>query len=115
MKMADILRNLADELDGNAQDAQDGEDTGRPRNTAPTGDHFQQDVDDGADSDNGDVELDPSPVLLPPLQAKLEILKKSAGVDSFYDETTDELLNIKKLTGIKAVMQHEADNDDPHG
>jgi len=115
MKMADILRNLADELDGNAQDAQGGEDTGRPRNTAPTGDHFQQDVDDGADSDNGDVELDPSPVLLPPLQAKLEILKKSAGVDSFYDETTDELSNIKKLTGIKAVMQHEADNDDPHG
>ena len=113
MKMADILRNLADELDG--EDAQDGEDTGRPRNTAPTGDHFQQDVDDGADSDNGDVELDPSPVLLPPLQAKLEILKKSAGVDSFYDETTDELSNIKKLTGIKAVMQHEADNDDPHG
>ena len=112
MKMADILRNLADELDGNAQD---GEDTGRPRNTAPTGDHFQQDVDDGADSDNGDVELDPSPVLLPPLQAKLEILKKSAGVDSFYDETTDEVSNIKKLTGIKAVMQHEADNDDPHG
>ena len=112
MKMADILRNLADELDG---DTQGSDDSSRPRNTAPTGDHFQQDVDDGADSDNGDVELDPSPVLLPPLQAKLEILKKSAGVDSFYDDTTDELANIKKLTGIKAVMQHEADNDDPHG
>ena len=112
MKMADILRNLADELDGNAQGS---DDTGRPRNTAPTGDHFQQDVDDGADSDNGDVELDPSPVLLPPLQAKLEILKKSAGVDSFYDEETDELQDIKKLTGIKAVMQHETDNEDPLG
>jgi hypothetical protein len=53
--------------------------------------------------------------LLPPLQAKLEILKKSAGMDSFYDETADELANIKKLTGIKAVMQHETDNDDPQG
>jgi len=112
MKMADILRNLADELDG---DAQGGDDATRPRNTAPTDDHFQQDVDDGADSDNGDVELDPNPVLLPPLQAKLEILKKSAGVDSFYDEETDELQDIKKLTGIKAVMQHETDNEDPLG
>ena len=112
MKMADILRNLADELDGNAQGS---DNTGRPRNTAPTGDHFQNDVDDGADSANGDVELDTNPILLPPLQAKLEILKKSAGIDSFYDETTDELANIKKLTGIKAVMQHETDNDDPQG
>jgi hypothetical protein len=49
------------------------------------------------------------------LQAKLEILKKSAGIDSFYDEETDELQDIKKLTGIKAVMQHETDNEDPLG
>lgn len=112
MKMADILRNLADKLDGNTQG---GTPVTRPSNTAPTGDHFQHDVDDSADSANGDVELDPNSVMVFPLQAKLEILKKSAGINSFYDEETDELQDIKKLTGIKAVMQHETDNDDPLG
>ena len=112
MKMADILRNLADELDGNEQG---GDDATRPRNTAPTGDHFQHDVDDGVNSANGNDELDMDPIMLPPLQAKLEILKKSAGIDSFYDEEKDELEDIKKLTGIKAVMQHETDDDEPIG
>jgi hypothetical protein len=53
--------------------------------------------------------------MIPPLQQKLEILKKSAGIDSFYDGETDELDDIKKLTGIKAVMQHETDDDEPIG
>lgn len=112
MKMADILRDLADKLDSNSQR---GTPATRPSNTAPTGDHFQHDVDDGADSANGDVELDPNSVVVFPLQQKIEILKKSAGIDSFYDEETDELQDIKKLTGIKAVIQHETDNDDPLG
>ena len=112
MKMADILRNLADKLDGNEQG---GDVANRPRNTGPTGDHFQHDVDYGADLDNGHDELDTDPIMLPPLQAKMEILKKSAGIDSFYDDETDELEDIKKLTGIKAVIQHETDNDDPLG
>jgi hypothetical protein len=47
------------------------------------------------------------------LQAKLELLKKSSGVPSFYDnqEGNDELDDIKQLTGIKAVMQQEASED----
>lgn len=55
------------------------------------------------------------PLMIPPLQQKLEILKKSAGIDSFYDGGNDELDDIKKLTGIKAVMQNETDDDEPIG
>ena len=63
--------------------------------------------------DMDDTEADPT--MIPPLQQKLEILKKTAGIDSFYDGETDELDDIKKLTGIKAVIQHETDDDEPIG
>lgn len=87
MKMSDILRDLAELLD-------------------------QQQADqNNAESDN--TELDPNPVMVPPLQAKLELLKKATGVESVYDtdNSRDELADIKKLTGIKAVVQHEASED----
>lgn len=105
MKMADVLRDLADKLDGIEGDTAQSD---RPENTAKTGDDFQHDVDDGAES--GDQEVDLTSVMIPPLQQKLEILKKSAGMDNAFDET-DELDDIKKLTGIKAVVQHESSED----
>ena len=86
MKMADILRNLADKLDS----IEGGGETDRPANTGPTADHFQHDVDDEAEPAHGDVELDMDPVMVPPLQTKLELLKKATGVDNVYD-TGDEL------------------------
>jgi hypothetical protein len=104
MKMADILRGLADKLDG----IEGGEETGHPANTGPTADHFQHNVDDGSESDDCDIEL--TDVMVPPLQAKLELLKKATGVNNVYDGS-DELDAIKKLTGIKAVIGHEAGED----
>jgi hypothetical protein len=96
MRLADILRTLADKMDniesGSGNDAM----------AAAT-----------QDMDGTTPNLDP--LMIPPLQQKLEILKKSAGIDSFYDGETDELDDIKKLTGIKAVMQHENDDDEPIG
>jgi hypothetical protein len=95
MKMSDILRDLADKLaaiEGGADDSQ-----------GQTGDEVH--VEPG---DNGSGET-----FVPPLQAKLELLKKSSGVPSFYDnqEGNDELDDIKKLTGIQAVIQQEASED----
>jgi len=95
MKMSEILRDLADKLaaiEGGADDSQ-----------GQTGDEVN--VEPG---DNGSGE-----VFVPPLQAKLELLKKSTGVPSFYDneQGDTELDDIKKLTGIDAVMQHEASED----
>lgn len=103
MKMADVLHKIADLLD------QTGDESNRPENSATSGEDFQHDVADGADKAGaGDVEVG---VMIPPLQQKLEILKKTAGMDNAMDSGSDELDDIKKLTGIKAVVQHVAGED----
>ena len=103
MKMADVLRQLADKLDGIEGGDTSGDNMGKQASD------FQHDVDDGAESGDREVEL--TGVMIPPLQQKLEILKKSAGMDNAMDVGSDELDDIKKLTGIKAVIQHEAGED----
>lgn len=108
MNIAELLRGLADKLDGIEQ----GGETDRPANTGPKADHFQHNVDDGAESGNQDVEV--TGVMVPPLQAKLEILKKSEGIPNVYDgegdEENAELAVIKKNAGLTAA-QHEASED----
>lgn len=65
-------------------------------------------------------------VFVPPLQAKLELLKKSVNVDSIYDQTgadedltgrgqdnEDELDRVKKLSGVNVVAQDAAADDEP--
>lgn len=65
-------------------------------------------------------------VFVPPLQAKLELLKKAVNVDSIYDETgedsdltghgadnEDELSRMKKMAGINPVVADEAASDGP--
>ena len=105
MKMADVLRDLADKLDGIEGGDTSGDNMGKQASD------FQHDVDDGAESGDRDVEL--TGVMIPPLQQKLEILKKSTGMDNAFDngQGSDELDDIKKLTGIKAVVQHVAGED----
>ena len=98
MKMSDILRDLANKLDSIEQGSQDA-DQGQPST--------QQRMDPVGDVQGGDTDTSK---MVPPLQAKLELLKKATGVDSVYDNS-DELNDIKKLTGIKAVVQHEASED----
>jgi hypothetical protein len=99
MKMADILRNLADLLD-QTQDGNDGADLPNNR-TQNRLDAVQVD----------EPELDDNLVMVPPLQAKLEILKKSEGLPNVYDgEGDDELAAIKKNAGLTAA-QHEASED----
>jgi hypothetical protein len=101
MKMADILRSLADKLDG----IEGGGEIEQPANTGATVDNV-----DDSDNTNNDIEI--TGVMVPPLQAKLELLKKATGVDSHYDsEGSDELDDIKKLTGLKAVIAQEAGED----
>jgi hypothetical protein len=94
MKMADILRNLADKLDGMDSGTDDApkQDRLSPVEQVP-----------GGETD--------SATMVPPLQAKLEILKKSEGIPSVYDkEGSDELSAIKKNAGLTAA-QHEASED----
>ena len=50
---------------------------------------------------------------VPPLQAKIELLKKAVDVDSIYDEGGDELQQMKKNAGINPVVADEAASDEP--
>lgn len=98
MKMADVLHSIADMLEKHASN----DSTSNSR-----ADIFQHDDNSG----NQDAEL--SNVMIPPLQQKLEILKKTAGMDNAFDShgDADELADIKKLTGVKAVIGHLASED----
>lgn len=100
MKMSEILRDLSDKLAAIEQGQGNMQSTksmgGTPVEAVP--------------GDNGEGE-----VMVPPLQMKLELLKKASGVPSHFDEEaaegTDELAQVKKNAGLSTVIQHEAGED----
>lgn len=101
MKAAEILRKLADLIDGQSQEADSTQVVG----LAPV------EVDN---TDNTETTT-----MVPPLQAKLELLKKAVDVDSHYDEATPcdsaedaELALMKQRAGIPVVAVHELGDDD---
>lgn len=95
MKAAEILRSLADMIDQNS----DSEQTSSVELTpveVPNDEHCD------------------SAVMITPLQAKLELLKKSTGVDNVYDTNdteTDDLDQIKKCAGIPTAVQIASDDE----
>ena len=96
MKMADLLRQLADKLDGI-----EGPNSAAPQQTQQT----QQTTDGGSEQ---------QPVFMAPNQQKLELLKKGVGVESeFDDEGSSELDAIKKNAGINPAVIHAASDDEP--
>jgi hypothetical protein len=80
MKTAEILRKLADLVD-----------------TVES---------DGSPEDNT---TDDVGTMVPPLQQKIEILKKSQGIDNIYDEQADELNQVKKNAGLAVITTAEED------
>lgn len=50
---------------------------------------------------------------VPPLQTKIELLKKAVDVDSIYDQGGDELAQMKKMAGINTVAIDAAADDEP--
>jgi hypothetical protein len=115
MKIADILRNIANNLDGaTAGSVADP----RLQNQAELIDVA---IDDGQNGVEIDVDqentADNDEVFLPPLQAKLELLKKAVGVDNIYDEQEDEqedeLVTLRRAAGINPGVMQELTNDEP--
>ena len=54
-------------------------------------------------------------IMVPPLQQKMELLKKVAGVDSVYDkpgEEEDELSIIRRNAGMPAAVKMAVEDDD---
>jgi hypothetical protein len=102
MKAAEILRKLADMIDQHS-DAQ----SARPANSVQHAKLAPVEI-----TIPDETELT---TMLPPLQAKLEILKKATGIESYYDdecEEPDELTRIKQNAGISPVVVHVAADDD---
>lgn len=109
MKASEILRKLADVVAA----AEGGEHTGQEQTQ-----HVPQNVNvvelTPAHADNTD-NTDKT-TMVPPLQQKMEILKKSVGVNNEFDqgfdqEQSSELNDVKKLAGLSATQQEAADDE----
>jgi hypothetical protein len=129
MKVAEILRSLANLIDAEEQQApaqqqpivvnvNNGSDTAPPAETAPK---EQPSLADKlgiinlnkAEAEEPVVDDDALGVMVPPLQQKIELIKKSEGVKSVYDgaQEEDELAVLKRQAGIKTAVI--ADEDEP--
>ena len=115
MRASEILRKLADVIDS----AEGGQESsmGQAPETPNHAELTAVSVDHTDDTEKGGT-------FVPPLQAKIELLKKSVDVDSVYDQqgpdeqltghgsdNEDELSQMKKRAGIAARI--EAVDDEP--
>lgn len=97
MKAAEILRKFADLLDQHESDQE------TPTNQATL-------IPVSADNTD-DTEVT---TMVPPLQQKLELMKKMVGDESSCDsDGSDELSIMKKNAGINPVIVAMADEDEP--
>ena len=121
MKISDIFRKLADVID---QEQNPGAPDPRLQNPAVLAAVDAGPYGDGVDApDNADAGTDDD-VFVPPLQLKLELLKRAVGVDNIYDagearaddveqphdhghDHMHELARMKQMAGIA-----EMSNDD---
>ena len=94
MRASEILRDLADLIDRASGSSTD--------QTTSKYTPVQQPNTDGE-----------TPFMVPPLQAKIELLKKAVDVDNIYDncEDGDELTQIKRHAGINPAVTFEAGED----
>jgi hypothetical protein len=108
MKPSEILRNLADMIDARQQNNMSVQEPETIQSDEP-------EVDTG-------LAHAPDDIFLPPLQMKLELLKKATGVDNVYDEESaeeeqsngyDELEHIKRNAGINVVALDALGDDEP--
>ena len=129
MRMAEILRAVADivadaddadtvrssDYNGNNELGNHKQDPTRVKSMAPTPD-MGNDGDHDVDDHNMGSEDDECSTYVPPLQAKIELMKKSEDIPSTFDdqvgdaETTNgnEINDIKTLAGVmKQAMSDE--------
>ena len=102
MKISELLRQLLDVITAAEQEHND------PRIVPNAAQLVAVDADDEDHTDGT--------AMVPPLQQKLELLKKSSGVDSYYDgecdSDHDELDDIKKNAGIAFISGEDNDIGD---
>jgi hypothetical protein len=101
MKASEILRGLADLIDSAEQGNTTQPSTTNMAQVVPVSKHTLNTQEPQSAQD--------SEIFVPPLQAKLEILKKSVGMDNVYDEVGD----VKRMAGINPAITDEAASDEP--
>lgn len=113
MKASEILRDLAQLLD-----TIDGKEQKESTPTKPSPLIVPVKLEPEANTSNHKSEegdrADPEETMfVPPLQAKIELLKKSVGVPNHYAEEgdVDELSIIKKAAGLVAARQVASDDE----
>ena len=113
MRASELLRSLADLIDSAEQPqnkAQQAIQTVAPQQV-PTQDQTPELIAvEVPNEDNTE-----SGVFVPPLQAKLEILKKSEGIPNVYDgagQDEDELEKMKKHAGITTAQKEASEDND---
>lgn len=128
MKVADILRTLANNL----EHAEGGAPDPRIQNPAElidvaVVDNAEKPSPNGVTASGNDRE--PEELFLPPLQQKQELLKKAVGVENIYDdgrpgeegdanadaptpEEEDLLDRIKRMAGVPVAAVQELSNDE---
>jgi hypothetical protein len=119
MKTSEILRNLADMIDAKEQEGRSIKEPGR---LSPMIQPKQPvSIDIPPEEDSGLAHA-PDDLFLPPLQLKIELLKKATGVDNVYDDESeeqqlptsyDELDAIKRNAGINVVALDALGDDEP--
>ena len=122
MKPSEILRSLADMIDARQQERQQeikplgasgALSTRLMPQSAPVDVEFEPDC---------DLAQQPDDVFVPPLQLKIELLKKATGVENIYDDPEeeedeahhyDELEHIKRNAGLSSVVLDALGDDEP--
>jgi hypothetical protein len=142
MRISDVLRRLADNIDGHAQGGQPDPALQNPAqlSAVPSGQNvvvIDTDSGDSTPSPNGTTpsgnDKAPADQFLPPLQMKQELLKKAVGVENVYDDGgpaeqdqaeqqadqddesqdgVDIVNRIKQLSGIPLAAIQELSNDE---
>jgi hypothetical protein len=119
MKTSEILRNLADMIDAKQQQ---GQSIGAPGRLSPKIQPKQPVTVATPPEDTSGLAQQPDDIFIPPLQLKIELLKKATGVENVYDDqedeqdptySYDELDHIKRNAGISVVALDALGDDEP--
>lgn len=108
MKISDLLRTLADTLDAE----QAVEQPAAPVIAEPVMEPVE-----------GELDQQPDDIFVPPLQLKMELLKKAVDVESIYDECEGEeverhsypnmMSQIRRNAGLNPAVVSELTDDEP--
>jgi hypothetical protein len=108
MRASEILRGLADLID-NAEGEQSSVVT--PQQAA----YGQTSMSKFTPVNQEPASIQDAGTFVPPLQAKIELLKKAVDVDSIYDQCDpdQDLSRMRKMAGINPAVTDEAASDEP--